>query len=41
MNLRVFRYTNLGTFSNPFTIRVDLLDSVVIFNYKLTDGEGG
>lgn len=40
-NLRVFRYTNLGTFSNPFTIRVELIDSIVIFNYKLTDGEGG
>lgn len=40
-NLRVFRYTNLGTFSNPFSIRVELIDSVVIFNYKLTDGKGG
>lgn len=40
-NLRVFRYTNLGTFSNPFTIRVELIDSTVIINYKLTDGEGG
>lgn len=40
-NLKVFRFTNLGTFSNPFTIRVELIDSIVIFNYKLTDGEGG
>lgn len=40
-NLKVFRYTNLGTFSKPFTIRVELIDSIVIFNYKLTDGEGG
>lgn len=39
--LKVFRYTNLGTFSNPFTIRVELHDSIVIINYKQTDGQGG
>ena len=40
-NLKVFRYTNLGAFSNPFIIRVELIDSMVVINYKLTDGEGG
>jgi len=38
---KIFRYTNLGTDSNPFVIRVELIDSIVIFNYKLTDGKGG
>jgi hypothetical protein len=40
-NIKVFRYTNLASFSNPFTIRVELKDSIVTFNYKLTDGKGG
>jgi hypothetical protein len=40
-DLKVFRYTNLGTNSNPFVIRVELIDSIVLFNYKLTDGQGG
>jgi len=37
----VIRYTNLASFSNPFTIKVELKDSIVTFNYKLTDGKGG
>jgi hypothetical protein len=40
-NFHVFRYTNLGTFSNPFCIRVELNDSIVTINYKQTDGKGG
>lgn len=40
-SLKVFRYTNLGTFSNPYVIRVELLDTIVTFNFKLTDGKGG
>jgi len=40
-NLKVFRYTNLGSDNNPYTIRIELIDSIVILNYKLTDGKGG
>lgn len=41
MGLKVFRYTNLGTNSNPFVIRVELIDSIVNFNYRISDGKGG
>lgn len=40
-NLNVFRYTNLGTFSKPYSIRVELHDSIVIIYYKQTNGKGG
>jgi hypothetical protein len=40
-NFKVFRYTNLGSDNNPYTIRIELIDSIVILNYKLTDGKGG
>ncbi|HEY5589602.1 MAG TPA: hypothetical protein VIK55_01170 [Paludibacter sp.] len=40
-NLKIFRYTNLGTWTNPFIIRVELKDSIVIINYKRTNGKGG
>jgi len=40
-NLKVFRYTNLGSFSHPYTFRVEFKDSIVTINYKITKGLGG
>jgi len=40
-NASVYRYTNLGTWSNPFMIRIELKDGKVSLDYKKTNGQGG
>ena len=39
--LKVFRYTNLGTWSNPISYQIELNDSIVTITYKRTKGLGG
>ena len=37
----IYRYTNLGTWDNPYSIRVEKKDSMVIIIKKRTNGQGG
>ena len=39
--LKIFRYTNLGTWSNPISYQIELKDSIVSITYKRTKGLGG
>jgi hypothetical protein len=39
--MEIYRYTNLGTWSNPFTYRIEKRDSLVTISKKRTDGQGG
>jgi len=39
--LYIFRYTNLGTWSQPYSYRIEFKDSVVTIEYKRTNGQGG
>ncbi|MFA7326206.1 MAG: hypothetical protein WC121_06040 [Candidatus Kapaibacterium sp.] len=40
-SIEVYRYTNIGTWGNPFTYRIVKTDSIVTITKKLTDGYGG
>ncbi len=40
-NLQILRYTNLGTWSHPYSYRIEIKDSIGIIIYKETNGQGG
>ena len=40
-NLEIIRFTNLGTWENPFVYRVEKLNDKIILTYTKTDGLGG
>ena len=40
-NIEIYRYTNLGTWSNPISYRVEKTDSTLILSKRRTDGQGG
>lgn len=40
-HLNIFRFTHIGSRTNPYAIRVELIDSIVFINYKQTDGNSG
>ncbi|KFE97974.1 hypothetical protein IX39_16330 [Chryseobacterium formosense] len=40
-NLKIVRYTNLGTWSNPFVYKMENQTGQIILTYKQTDGLGG
>jgi hypothetical protein len=39
-DLHIFRFTHIGLRTNPFAIRVELIDSTAVVYYKQTDGNG-
>jgi hypothetical protein len=39
--IEVYRYTNLGTWSNPYSYRVEKKDSLIKITKKRTNGQGG
>ncbi len=40
-NIEIYRYTNLGTWSNPYVYRIEKCDSIVRITKKRTNGYGG
>ncbi|MCX8523251.1 hypothetical protein OF897_04850 [Chryseobacterium formosus] len=40
-NLKIIRYTNLGTWSNPFVYKMELQNDQTILTYSQSDGLGG
>lgn len=40
-NLKIIRYTNLGTWSNPFVYKIELQNDQTILTYSQSDGLGG
>ena len=40
-NLKIIRFTNLGTWANPFAYRIEKFNDKVILTYSKTNGLGG
>jgi hypothetical protein len=40
-SIKIYRFTHLGTWSAPFTYRIEKSGSLVSITYRLTDGQGG
>jgi hypothetical protein len=40
-DLKIIRYTNLGTWSNPFVYRMENINDNIILTYSQSDGLGG
>ncbi|MBD3904769.1 hypothetical protein NAL32_10160 [Chryseobacterium sp. Ch-15] len=40
-DLKIFRYTNLGTWSNPFVYKMENINDNIVLTYAQSDGLGG